>query len=79
VVVAQITTGDHSKGTDGRKDSRFGTAQGVFLVSVAHDLPVGSMGQVQVTRERVARVISVARVMVPLAPSRIVAIARIEF
>jgi hypothetical protein len=73
--IVEVTTADHSKRTDGREDSRFGAAQAVFLVTVAHDLAVGSMRQIQVTRERVACVISVARVMVPLAPSRIVAIA----
>jgi hypothetical protein len=42
-LVVQIATGDHSKRTDRREDSRFGATQAVFLVTVTHDFTVGSM------------------------------------
>jgi hypothetical protein len=40
VVVAEITTGDHSECADGRKRSRFGAAQGVLAIAVVNELAV---------------------------------------
>src|SRR5262249_25495517 len=38
VVVAEITTGDHSEGTDGRQRPRFRAAERVLAIPVANDL-----------------------------------------
>ena len=51
VVVPEITTGDHSKGADGRERARFGAAQGVFAIAVVNDLALRSARQAHVSGE----------------------------
>ena len=48
VVVAEITTGDHSERTNGRERSRFGAAQGVLAITVANELALWPARQVNV-------------------------------
>ena len=73
VVVSEVTTGDHSKGANGRQRARFRAAQGVLAVAVANDLPLQSARQVDVPRERVARLpIALTTVAVALRPACII-------
>jgi hypothetical protein len=67
VVVSEITTGDHSKRSDGCERSRFRAAQGVLTIAVAYDLARMSARKVQIARERVTHI------AVALRPARIVA------
>ena len=52
-MIAEVTTGDHSKRTDSRERSRFRSTQSVFAIAVADNAPFGSAGQTQVPREDV--------------------------
>ena len=73
VVVAEVTTGDHSEGADGRERARLGAAQGVLAIAVANQLALGSTRQVDVTRERVARLtVTLSIVAVAGVPAGIV-------
>jgi len=69
VLVAEITTGDHPKGTDGRESPRLGSSERVLAISNASDLALRSARQVQVSCEDLARVVPA----VSLGPTRIVA------
>ena len=74
VMISEITTGDHSKRTDGRERPRLGAAQGVLAVTVAHDLPLESARQLEIARERLARIErAVACVALAIRPASIVA------
>jgi hypothetical protein len=66
MVVTKVTTGDHSKRTNGCERTRFGSTQRVLTVTVSHELAFRSARQVEMTRERLARV-SVARARPALA------------
>src|SRR5207244_3410203 len=78
VEISKITTGDHSKRTDGRERARLRAAQCVFTVAVAHDLSLHAAGQVDTARERLTRIDRVVwRLTIPIGPARIV-IAWIE-
>jgi hypothetical protein len=79
VVVAQITTGDYSKRADGRERSRLRGPQRVLATSIANDLALRSTGKVEVFREDVGRIVSLARLTVALAPSFIVRMTGIRF
>jgi hypothetical protein len=68
VVVAKITTGDHSERTDGGQRARLGAAQRGLAVPVPNHLAVQSARQVQASREWLARV-GGARALVTLALS----------
>ncbi len=70
IVVSEVTTGDHSKGADGRERPRFGAAKCVFAVTIANDLPLRATRQMNMSRER----ISWAPIALPIAvrPARIV-------
>jgi hypothetical protein len=71
VVVSEITTGDHSKRADDRKGSRFGSAQRVLTIAVAHDLSLQSPRQIEVPCEHVAWIgVALARITVALVPAR---------
>jgi hypothetical protein len=75
VVVSEITTGDHSKGANGRERAGLRAAQGVLAIAVAHDLAFQSARQVEVTREHFTRVeaaLVIAPIAVTFQPSRIV-------
>jgi len=51
IVVSEITTGDHSKCTDGRERPRFGAAQGVLAIAVVNELTLRSARQVNMSAE----------------------------
>src|SRR5919106_1896966 len=51
IVVAEITTGDHSECTNGRQRPGFGAAQGVFAIAVVHELALWSARQVNMSAE----------------------------
>jgi hypothetical protein len=53
VMVPEIATGDHSKGTHGRERARLGASQGVLTIAVANQLALGSARQADMARERV--------------------------
>lgn len=53
---AKVTTGDHSKGPNGRERARFGAAQGVPVLAIVHEVSFVAARQVQLARERFARV-----------------------
>ena len=53
IVVAEITTGDHSECADGRERPGFGAAQGVFAIAVVHELALWSARQVNMGAEYV--------------------------
>ncbi|MCA1586257.1 MAG: hypothetical protein LC791_16290 [Acidobacteria bacterium] len=73
VVVAEITTGDHSERANGRERSRFRAAQGVLAISIVHQLAIASAWQVNVPRERVPDLgLAFARVAVAVGPAGIV-------
>jgi hypothetical protein len=73
VVIAEITTGDHPKRTDGCERSRFGPTQCVVAIAMADDLPLQTAWQVEVAREHSARIdLPLARIPVPLVPARAV-------
>src|SRR5690242_6376890 len=40
IVVADVTTGDHTKGADGRQSARLRAAQGVVTIAMVDELPV---------------------------------------
>ena len=61
MVVAEITTGDHSKRADGRERPRFRAAQRVLAIAVANDLALESARQIEVAREGLARVVADGR------------------
>jgi hypothetical protein len=71
VVVAKITTGDHSERTDRRERARLGTAQRVLAIAVAYQLAFWTAGQMDVARERVAR-LAVPPLSIAVTPARIV-------
>jgi hypothetical protein len=56
MMISEITTGDHSKRADGRKRACLRTAQRVLVIAVAHEFPIDSARQVEVTRERLTRI-----------------------
>jgi hypothetical protein len=64
-VVSQIPTGDDSKRADSCERSGFRAAQGVLAITVADDLALSSMRQIQMPRE------GLTRVAVALGPTRI--------
>jgi hypothetical protein len=73
VVVAEITTGDHSERANGRERSRFGAAQRVLAIAIVNQLAVASAWQVNVAHERVPDLgIAFARVAVAVGPAGIV-------
>jgi hypothetical protein len=51
IVVSEITTGDHSKCTNGRERPRFGTAQSVVAVPVVNEFALWCAREVNVARE----------------------------
>jgi hypothetical protein len=53
IVVAEITTGDHSERANGRERSRFGAAQRVLAISIVHQLALWPARQVNMSAERV--------------------------
>ena len=74
MVVSEITTGDHSKGTDGRQRPGLRTAQRVLATAVAHQFAIWSTRQVEVTRKRVSNVDgSIEGFPVAIGPARVVA------
>jgi hypothetical protein len=74
VLVPEITTGDHLKHSDGRERSRLRTAQGVLAIAVAYEFAFRAAGEIQVPRERLARVTRTVRsVVLAIRPARIVA------
>jgi hypothetical protein len=78
-MVRQITTRDNPKRTDGRERPRFRAAQGVLAVAIANDLTLESSWQIEITCERVARVV-VALTCVTVAlrsASGVIAIVRL--
>jgi len=77
VVVTEVTTGDHSKGTHGSQGARLRAAQGVLAIAVANKFSLESARKVQVPGEDVPE-LSIALPTIPVAaiPTRIlVAIA----
>jgi hypothetical protein len=75
MMVAEITTGDHPEGADGRQRTRFGASQRVLAVAVAHEFALLATRQVEVARERLAWVQGTCtRLTVALRPSRIVTV-----
>jgi hypothetical protein len=66
IVVAEITTGDHSERANGRERSRFGGAQRVLAISIVHQLAIASAWQVKMARERVPD-LGIAFACVPVA------------
>jgi hypothetical protein len=56
VLVAEITTGDHSKRADRRQRARLGAAQRVLAALVSHEFSIASAWQVDVPGERLARI-----------------------
>jgi hypothetical protein len=73
VVVPKVTTGDHSKRTNGRQRTGLRAAQGVLTVAITNKLALQSARQVEVPREGIPRVsIALTMVAVPLRPTRII-------
>src|SRR5258708_38704215 len=56
MVISEITTGDHSNRTDGRQRARLRAAQRVLAIAVAHHLSLQPARQVEIARERLARI-----------------------
>lgn len=76
VVVAQITTGDHSKRANRRERSRFRPAEGVLAIAVANQLALWSTRQAQVACKRVPGLpIGLTTVAIAVRPTRIVVAA----
>jgi hypothetical protein len=73
IVVAEITTGDHSKCTHGRERSRFGAAQGVLGIAVVNELALAPARQVNVSVECVSGLwIAFSIVAISVGPAGIV-------
>jgi hypothetical protein len=73
VMISEITTGDHSKRTDGGERPRLRAAQGVLAIAVADDLSLRSTRQFQIAREWLARIDrAVSCVALAFGPPRIV-------
>jgi hypothetical protein len=73
VVVAEVTTGDHSECANGRERSRFGAPQGVLAIAVANEFALWSPRQVDMTRECVSDfAIAFSVVALALGPAGIV-------
>jgi hypothetical protein len=72
IVVSEITTGDHSKCTNGRERPGFGAAQGVLTIAVVNELAFWSARQVNVARECVWDVaIALSIVAISVGPAGI--------
>jgi hypothetical protein len=72
IVVSQITTGDHSECTDGRKRPRFGATQGVLAIAVMNQFALWSTRQVNVSSECIRDfAITVSIVAIALGPTGI--------
>jgi hypothetical protein len=69
VLVAEITTGDHSKGTDRRECPRLRTAERVLAIAIAHELAFVSAREIQITRKDITRIVAA----LALRPARIAA------
>ena len=77
-MITKITTGDHPKRADGRERPRLGAAQRVLTVAVPYDFPFQSSRQVEIARERFARIErAIGRLAVAVRPARLVAGIRI--
>jgi hypothetical protein len=73
IVVSEITTGDHSEGTNGRERPGLGPAQGVFAIAVVHELALWSARQVNMSAECIRDfAIAFSIVTVAIGPSGIV-------
>jgi hypothetical protein len=69
VMAAEITTGDHSKGTDRRECPRLRTAERVLAIAIAHELAFVSAREIQITRKDITRIVAA----LALRPARIAA------
>jgi len=73
VMVAEVTTGDHSKRADRGQRARLRPPQRVFAVAVAHELAFRSARQVQMSGEHLTRVgVARASFAITLRPAGIV-------
>ncbi len=73
IVVAEITTGDHSERANGRERSRFGAAQRVLALAVMNQFAIWSTWQVNVAGECIRDfAITFSIVAVALGPAGIV-------
>ncbi|MBI1873313.1 MAG: hypothetical protein HYS05_05395 [Acidobacteria bacterium] len=74
VVIAEITTGDHSKRPDARERTGLGAAQCVLAIAIPYELPLQSTWQIEVARERFSRIEhALRRLAVAIGPARIIA------
>src|SRR5581483_2773319 len=70
VVVAEITTGDHSKRTDRSERTRFRTAECVLAITIADDFALEAARQVQIACKWFTRIgRPVARVTIAIGPT----------
>src|SRR5262245_56346278 len=80
-MVAEVTTGDHSKGADGRERLRFRATERVLAIPVANDLALQSARQIQVARKGLTRVVATVpfgpAVVLAGVPAVVVGIARV--
>jgi hypothetical protein len=73
IVVSEITTGDHSKCTNGRERPGFGAAQGVLAIAVVNELALWSARQVNMSAEGIRDVaVAFSIVAIPVGPAGIV-------
>jgi hypothetical protein len=78
VVVSEVTTGDHSEGSDGGQVARLGATQGVDAVAVSNTLALGTAREIDMSRELVVSFAGTLRSLaIPLRPSRVLTIARV--
>jgi hypothetical protein len=74
VMIAEVTTGDHSKRAEGRQRTRLRAAQCVLTLALAHDLSLNAARQVEVARERPTRIErAVRRLAIPFRPTYLIA------
>jgi hypothetical protein len=72
-MVAEITTGDHSKRADRRERTRFRAAECVLAITFADDFALEPTRQIQISYKWLARIgRSIAWVKIALRPTRVV-------
>jgi hypothetical protein len=70
VMVSEVTSGDHSKGTDRSERTRLRAAQGVLTVAVADKLALQSARQIEVPRERMIHIaITITTIAISIGPT----------
>src|SRR5262249_18295097 len=75
IVVAEITTGDHSKGTNGCQRARLRAAARIVTIAVVDELPLHPARQVHMPSQRVTRLpVALTTIAIALGRAGIVAV-----